>query len=258
MDNSTHKFDPIREKYFRPLERADWWVDFLFYIAAALSVAALLIEKSAHPHLYDFLQIIFTLSVICLFGLGLVIRLYLSPRAQERRLQDFLSSAYGVSLSHEQTKGYYNNNAADPEARVAAQLLENTFHSKSITRVMALRERIKASLYVVIWIVAVLVRSTDLALAGIIAQAIFSEQLLSRFFRIEWFRMRCEKIYDNLFRLFQSNAEPRRFTILAQELLVQYEMVKANAAITLSGKIFERDRLKLAKEWEDIKKTLGL
>ena len=45
---------------------------------------------------------------------------------------------------------------------------------------MAVFERMKIVAYVVIWIIAVLNRSTDLSTVGVAAQIIFSEQILSR------------------------------------------------------------------------------
>src|ERR1700693_5635430 len=62
--------DPIGDKYFRPLEIAARLSDISFYGAAVLSFAALLVEKTGHPALYEFVQIAFVLAVLFVFVSG--------------------------------------------------------------------------------------------------------------------------------------------------------------------------------------------
>ena len=78
--------DPIGEKYFKPLKIAECCSDASFYIAAALSFAALLVEKAQHPELYELVQIAFVLAVLSVFVTGLAIRLYWRPNAEDSRL----------------------------------------------------------------------------------------------------------------------------------------------------------------------------
>ena len=115
--------DPIRTRYYDAVEIADKVSDKLFYANAVLSVASLLVEKQAHPIAYDWILIFFALAVAALFAIGLVSRLYLTPRAEDKRRQDFFTSACGVSLTHEKTDGYYNNDFTEPSKRLAAQVL---------------------------------------------------------------------------------------------------------------------------------------
>jgi hypothetical protein len=114
-------------------------------MSAGLSVAALLVDEKAHGGLYSVVQTLFILFVIAVWALGMSIRVYFGPRAQEKRFQDFLAHAFEIPLSHEQTSGYYNSDATG-RSRVAAQLLENTFHSKDTARRMTWIERTKGIL----------------------------------------------------------------------------------------------------------------
>jgi hypothetical protein len=252
---ASDKTDPLGDEYFAPLVRADHVADILFYVSAALSLLALLIDRAMHPLLHDLANIAFPISVIALFASTLAIRLHFFPRAQVARLRDFVSHAFGKEMTHKKSAAYYNNSASSAPARIAAQVLESSFFSKSILSEMAFRERVQIGAYVLLWLLAVLYRQTDLAVIGIVAQVVFSEQLAARWLRLEWFRSQCEQIYDQVFEQFRSKV---KFDAGPTEVLGRYEIVKATSALSVSSRIFERKREALNDEWEGIRKTLGI
>lgn len=250
--------DPIRARYYDAVDLADKSSDWLFYVGATLSIVALLVEKQAHPIVYDWVLIFFAVAVVALFAIGLVSRLYLTPRAEDKRRQDFFSSACGVSLTHEKTDGYYNNDLTEPIKRMAAQVLENSHFSKAIALRMAKVERAKVAAYALIWLVCLLNRQTDLGIVVAASQAVFSEQVFSRWLRLEWLRMRFEKTYDDVYRLFHSRPAAPKFNAMALDSLGMYETAKANGAITLSSRLFHQLNAELSIEWERIKAELKI
>ena len=260
MANQPPKIDPIRKRYYRPLETAESSSDWLFLLVAALSILALAVERTTFPILYDLVQGAFVVGVLALFFLGLGIRLYWTPRAEDKRRQDLLSNSFSLALTHEQTSGYYNNDQTNPLRRLSASLLENSFFSKNVTLEMAHGERIRVAVYTLIWIVALLNRATDLALAAAMAQAVFSEQIISRWVRLEWLRMRFERVYEHLYRLIQTttNFNKEEFRVRVLEAFGEYETGKGYGGITLSAKVFERLNPSLSMEWEEIRKALNL
>lgn len=250
--------DPIRTRYYDAVEIADKVSDWLFFASALLSVASLLVEKQAHPIAYDWILIFFAVAVAALFTVGLVSRLYLTPRAEDKRRQDFFTNACGVSLTHEKTDGYYNNDFTEPIERMAAQVLENSHFSKAIALRMARTERIKVAVYGVTWLMCLLNRQTDLGIVVAASQAVFSEQVVSKWLRLEWLRIRFEKTYDDVYRLFQSRPTAPKFNAMTLESLGMYETAKANAAITLSSKTFHRLNEELSAEWDEVKAGLKI
>jgi hypothetical protein len=250
--------DPIRTNYFDAVQQAEKVSDWLFYLNALLSFCTLLVEQKAHPDAYDVVLLFFSISVVAMFAFGLILRLYLTPRAEDKRRQDFFSSACNVSLIHQQTDGYYNNDIKDPIKRMAAQVLENSLFSKEIALRMARRERVKVAVYAMIWLVLLYNRRTDLGWIVAASQALFSEQLLSRWLRLEWLRVRFEKTFDDVFRLFQTRPSVSQFNAHALDAMSMYETAKANAAITLSSKIFDDLNPSLSTEWDKIKTTLKI
>lgn len=260
MDNQPTKIDPIRARYYRPLELADDCSDWLFLAVAALSISALAVERTRTPELYDLVQGAFVIGVLALFFLSIGVRLYWTPRAEDKRRQDLLSNSFAVAITHEQTAGYYNNDQTNPLRRLCASLIENSFFSKNVALKMAHGERIRIAVYATVWIVALLNRNTDLALGAAMAQAVFSEQIVSRWIRLEWLRMRFERIYDGLYRLVQTttNFNKDEIRVRVLEAFGDYETGKGYGGITLSAKIFERLNPSLSLEWAEIRKTLNL
>lgn len=250
--------DPIRTNYYDAVQTAEKVTDGLFYLNALLSFSTLLIDQKTHPEVYDIVLILFCISVFVMFALGMILRLYLTPRAEDKRRQDFFSSACSVRLIHQQTNGYYNNDLTNPIKRMAAQVLENSLFSKEISLRMARRERVKVAIYTLIWLVLLHNRRTDLGWIVAASQAIFSEQILSRWLRLEWLRIRFEKTFDDVFKLFQTRPSMTHFNAHALDYVTMYETAKANAGITLSSKIFDELNPTLSKEWDTVKATLNI
>ncbi|MFC5606089.1 hypothetical protein [Variovorax soli] len=253
------KSDPIRERYFDALARADSWADCLFYLGGALSLAALLMDKAAHPVIYNWLQILFAVSVFGLFAVGLATRLYLAPRAEDKRRQDFVGNAYGVGLSGlDRTEGYYNNGQPPGTRRMAAQILENSHFSKAIALRMVGLERAKIVVYTALWLICLMHRETDLGIVVAVSQAVFSEQIVSRWLRLEWLRMRFEKTYDDVCRIFHATPPDQAFDAMTLESLGVYEAAKANSGITLSSRLFHRMNDQLSREWEQARAQINI
>lgn len=252
------KVDPIRSLYYEPLEQAETWSDRIFYATGILSIIVFLIEKNQYPDIYVFAQIVFLLCAVTGFFLSLAIRLYWNPRAQNKRLEDFLSNALGVSLNHERTSGYYNNEETCWIRKTGIQLLENSFFSKEIIALMCKEERIRFFAYIALFLLVIIYRSTPIDLIIVASQVLFTEQLLSRYFRVEWLKMRYENTYDSLYKIFQ--AKPKLDILKAMILnnFVIYENSKANGAITLSSKIFDQHNPRISEEWDKIKDDLKL
>jgi hypothetical protein len=250
--------DPIRKNYYDAVESAERVADWLFYIGALLSLAAVFVDSKTQPNWYEAVMIAFGLVVIAIFTLGLTLRLYLTPRAEDKRRQDFFSSACSANLTHQRTDGYYNNDIKDPLERMGAQVLENSLFSKTIALRMVRKERAKIAVYVVVWLIFLHYRRTDIGWIVAASQAIFSEQVLSKWLRLEWLRMRFEKTFDDTYKLFQSRPLGPQFNAQALDVLSMYETAKANAAITLSSKVFDIVNPSLSAEWDEIRADLKI
>lgn len=250
--------DPIRDRYYKAVEIAERANDLFFYLGALLSFATLIVEKTTYPKPYAWTLGAFVIVTVAMFSVGLCSRLYWVPRAEDKRRQDFFTSACNVRLTHEASDGYYNNDFTKPIERIAAQVFENSLFSKSIALRMTWTERTKAAVYAVAWLVCLMNRETDPGWVVAATQAIFSEQVLSKAIRVEWLRSRFEKTYDEMYRLFQARPRDAEFLAHTVESLASYEAAKANSGIVLSSKVFLRLNPTLSREWDQVKATLKM
>lgn len=250
------KSDPIRERYFNAVENADKATDLLFYLAALLSFASLLIEPSSSW--YRVVMVPFVICVVLVFAIGAVSRMYFMPRADQKRRQDFLGHALGVSLTPENTQGYYNTLLNQGPKRLAVQLLENTFFTKELTRRAAHVQRATVLIYAVIWIAIVTVRETDFGIILAVTQFVFSEQIILKWIRVEWLRSNAERVYASTYRLLQSRVGAKQFLPQALDDFVSYETAKATAGVVVPSKLFDKLNNHLSRSWDDIRSKLNV
>lgn len=252
------KSDPVNINFYIPLARISFISDLAFFLGAILSVATIYINKENHPALYSFTSIAFAISVAAVFIIGLLVKLYYFPRAEDERIRDFLGHAYGLNLTYKPTDAYYNNNAKSAAKKIGAQLLENSLFSKEISSKMLKGMAVRYSIYAIIWFYTALSRDVDYGIVLIASQILFAEQVLSKFIRLAWLNLRFERTYDQTYRLFLNNVADEKFECAIIEYLIFYETSKTIASLQLSSRIFSKINLKLSSDWESIKKKLNI
>lgn len=258
MSTTITKIDPIRDKYYVPLQRAESWSVWLFYATAIVSVAVLFVDKGSLPTAYLAAQTAFVAFALASALLNLMMRLYLGPRAQEKRVSDFVSNAFNVQLTSERTVGYFCNNATDPPRKLALQLLENCLFTKETVRLMCSEARLTFGIYLLIWLVVVINRGSPIDLVVWVCQIVFGGEILSAWLRVEWLRHRTESIFEALLRQYQSAAADTPFFLASSvDAFARYEADKATSGVTLSNQVFEKHNDRLSKEWDRIRATLG-
>lgn len=104
-----------------------------------------------------------------------------------------------------------------------------------------------------------LYRNTELNIISIIAQTLFSSELLSKYIRLEFLRSENEKIFEELYNMFliskKSNVALKAKII---DALTRYESAKAYSGIKQSSNIFHEINGNASKEWEEIKNKLDI
>ena len=256
--SNPQRSDPIRDQYYKSLEFMDKLSDLLFWVATVLSFAALFIDENTHTLWSKSIQIIFIIIAVTLFIIGQSVKLYFWPRSESPRRLDFLSYGLGVDLTHVRTGHYYNNKEIDPIRRTGAAILENTLFTAAIVGKMLHFVRVFTLLYFLGWIAALAIRDTSLGLITVAAQVLFSEQIISRWLRMEWLRSKCETFHNVLSSLFRSSPSPEALQPHVWAVFAEYECAKTNAGILMSNKIFEKINPALSQEWEQIKKSANI
>jgi hypothetical protein len=260
--------DTVGDKYYQPVQISEKLGSLLFWVSGALSIFSILADDRLSANLLglenaaiasEVSKVLFPVFVVALFIQGIAHRLYFLPRAEEARRANFLSDGYGVNLSDEETEGYYNNNFGGSVERVAANCMESAFFSAAISKEMLKSIRAWSAIYLIVYLILVVSRRTDIEMIELAAGVVFSEAVLSNWLRGEFLRHRSEDVYERMRRLFADNPSTRdvHWGARALETLLRYETTKAIAAITVSSKHYRRMNDGLSSEWERRRKTLG-
>ena len=261
--------DTVGDKYYRPVQLSEKIGSGLFWFSGILSIFATFIDGKMMADLLganraaiasEILTVLFPIFVVALFFQGLAHRLYFLPRAEEARRANFLSDGFGVSLSDEETEGYYNNSFDGSVQRIAANCMESAYFTAAISKEMLKSIRAWSAIYLTVYFILLVSRRTDIEMIELAAGVVFSEAVLSNWLRCEFLRHRSEDVYDRLRRLFADNPSTRddHWSARAHEALLRYETTKATAAIPVSSKHYRQMNTSLSAEWSRRRKTLGI
>ena len=253
----TERIDDL-EKYYSPIEIFDKLAETLFWASAFLSVLILYSSTIKCALLYESLDSYVSVAFIILVVLHSIFvhcnSFYLIPKAENMRRKQLLSDAFGIPLTPEQTKLYYNNEISPSAIKLGVNVLENAFFAKNVCGEMAKKQRVKILIYSIVWFVALSSRSTNLGLILTLTQALFSSEIIFRWIKIEVLRSKNELVYDSLYNLFlnRGNSEDKNILAGILDSFASYESAKASASLKQSSKVFHKLNPILSEEWKRI------
>jgi len=252
--------DPVGKRYYQPLKTINSVTGVLFWLVALFSLATLLVDQEKFQIWYGLIQVFFVVAALLFFVLGLAQRLYFFPRAEDKRREELLGDSYGVEHVGQKSEGYYNNDQEYPLKRLAASIMESAFFTHEVAQSMLKRQRVIVAVYLIIYTFAVFNRTTNLEILVVVAQVVFSEEVMSRWLRMEWLSFRCERVYDQLGRIFRGKQDFTNAYIQLQaiEWFAFYETTKVTSATLISSSLFIKLNDKLSEEWNQTKERLGL
>lgn len=139
-DRESERFDGI-DRYYVSIGKFDRFAGMLFWGAAALSVASLFAADIPWAFAREIPAVLYAISVAANLLVTLFLRFHLIPVAEQKRRKQLLSDAFGVPLTPEETRLYYNNTFDASLPRLGANVMENAFFGKHVCGEMAKSER---------------------------------------------------------------------------------------------------------------------
>lgn len=252
----TNRFDSLDEHY-KPIGILDNISTILFWLIFVLSLVILYVKDVNINKILSGMFILLTLS----FSISNnILKIYLIPKIESKRRVHLLSNSLGVCLDHERTNRYYNNNIEPSLLKLGANVFENSLFAKTIVSKMLFKERIKIAIYTLIFFTSILYKGFDLSITAIIAQTLFSGEIISKWLYMEYLRHENERIFEDMNNIFLSYIENKKVEFQAQIIanLVRYESVKAYCGIKQSSKIFLEINDETSSKWEEIKRDLKI
>lgn len=254
---TTGRIDTI-DAYFQKVSRVNKWNSFLFWFSVFCSIAVFFTNNK--PTVNYIMNIIFIITTVLYFIINNWLTLFLLREAQNKRRIHLLSDSLGVNLDDEQTNLYYNNSQSPSIIRLGVNVFENSLFTWRITEEMAKNERLKVSLYVLIWLLVMLIREVNLNFIAIIAQTLFISGLIVNYVKLEILRNSCAQLFNEFRQIFLIKGLNTNHQIVATilSLVFRYETVVASMGVHLSSKIFHRINPAVTDEWESVKRNLHL
>ncbi|MEC4806937.1 MAG: hypothetical protein SAJ12_15650 [Jaaginema sp. PMC 1079.18] len=258
-NTSTTRVDEV-SKYYAPAEQLGTISIVLFWLNAALSFIMPYSASILDKEWSSFLQVIFLILVLIYFSAFQISSLYLGPRAELMRRKQLLSDSFGIPLSQDHTSLYYNNSFSPSLQRLGASTMENALFSKEIASRMLIRKRLIISGYLLVWLLVFSLRHNNLDLLTWITQLVFSSKILAEWLKLEVFRFRCERVYNELYSHFlhKLGQDSSRAIANVLDAFVSYEAAKSNAGILLSTKNFQKLNPTLSERWKSICQKLDM
>jgi hypothetical protein len=244
------------EYCFDVATRADKWGGVVFYIAFTASVVLAVSDNPqtdaiCHPCL---------IAAAALAILSTAVTTIYQTEGNRFLRATQLSHALGAGAGEPIRADYYNNNLPQSLLKLAATTLENTMFTKDVLSKMAVKMRFKTGLYVVLLLILFTCRATPTGWLLVLAQTLFSADLLLKLVRLERFRVRTVRVHERLeqfFLLTGSADRPNHLAVLIGAF-ADYECAKDEAAIPLESKYFEELNEGLSIKWVEMKIRLNI
>ncbi|MCY8123051.1 hypothetical protein MOC55_13660 [Bacillus spizizenii] len=256
----SERFDSL-DKYYKTINSFDLASRILFWVNTVLTVAVYFLDGNDQAK--SILTGLFIITTLLYFVADNSLGIFLIPGAEEKRRTHLLTNSFGVPLDNERTNKYYNNTLEPSLLKLGANVFENSLFASRVTSEMAKQERWKILFFVLVLVVSLMIRNTDIELISIVAQTIFTSTLLSSWVRLEVLRKKNKDIYKCLYDVFLlrrdgggTNEESTYARIL--DCFVQYESAKAYSGVKQSSKIFFRINDEVTAEWEQTKRNLKI
>lgn len=244
------------ESCFRAATLADKCGTAVFYFVFAISSVLLAfegpkVESFGHPALI----VAAALAITC----TVVTTIYQTEGNRALRATQ-LSDALGAGMGEDIRQDYYNNLLPQSIRRLAATTLENTLFTKEILSKMAVKQRFKGGFYFILLVALLVYRETPTNWLLMLAQTLFSADLLLKWIRLERFRVRANRVHQHLSQFFLQNGDPTRPNDMAVLLgaFTDYECAKDEAVMPLEDKIFKRLNPELSRKWQELQERLRI
>jgi hypothetical protein len=248
------------DRHYKTIEKLNSTTSTLFWVNAALSIVVFFVDNYSTAK--TVLLFVFTITTLAYFLIDNYLSIFKIPKVEDKRRVHLLTNSFNVPLDNERTNKYYNNELEPSLLKLGANIFENSLFAERVTHEMAKRERIKVILFIAVFVVAILLRTTEIELISILAQTLFASTLVTSYLRLEVLHHKNKAIYDCLHDIFLFHNQPtendEKLSAKLLDCFVKYESAKAYSGVKQDTKIFLKINPEVTQEWEEIKRNLNI
>lgn len=249
------------DRHYLIIEKLNKTIAILFWVNAFLSIAVLFVNN--YDTIKSIFLFIFIMTTIGYFVIDNYLGIFKIPEVEDKRRVHLLTNSFNVPLDNERTNKYYNNELDPSFLKLGANIFENSLFAERVTHEMAKKERIKLGIFLTLFLLVILLRSTELELISILSQTLFTSTLISAYLRLEVLHSKNKSIYNCLYDIFlfhsQSTSEnDEKLSAKLLDCFVKYESAKAYSGVKQDSKVFHKINTQVTQEWEEIKQRLKI
>ena len=256
----SERFDSL-DRHYKKIEELNMATSILFWMNAALSIVVFFVDN--YITVNNILLFVFTITTLSYFIIEINLSIFRIPEVEEKRRVHLLTNSFNVPLDNERTNKYYNNELEPSLLKLGANIFENSLFAERVTHEMVKRERIKVGIFVLLFVIALVLRTTEVELISIIAQTLFASTVIPAYLRLEVLHSKNKAIFDSLYDIFllhsqRTSDSDEKLSAKILDCFVKYESAKAYSGVKQDSKIFHKINDDVTQEWEEIKRNLNI
>lgn len=222
---------------------------FAIYIINFILMVIVLLDIS--DKLNEFLNYILIISNIIYISLSGFNDIVLKNKAENELRKTMIANSFDVNITTKKTDNYYTNNSKPSIERMGMNCFESTLYTKKNTEKMIKDKLVKVIILVISWVILI-TKIENVELILLLTQILFSTDVLLDLLKIIYYHINVSVIYDNFYRMFVTNKYEKKNIPIIIEFVMEYECLKNYCHITLSNKIFRKERAEIEKIWNAI------
>lgn len=241
------------------IKKVDFLATLVLCISAALSLVIIAIDRVPDLTIKDGLNY-FASATFCGFSILYfildIIQNYLFQLAESNRKNDFIDNSLNTKLADKNSHGYFSNDNVPPGIyKLGINCFENTFFTKSISGKMITAKVVVMILIILLYLAVAFLADQRVLIA--VLQMALPITIFQQTIRLIIFHSSIKSIFVKFKLIFASASLDKRDSLLLDNV-INYERALAWASIQLDEKLFSKNNMALAQEWEEIKKQHGL
>jgi hypothetical protein len=242
--------------YFKRAGISDACGEWIFRGVFALSAVALLFPQ---PSVQEIVNPMLIAAAVAGVVVGAVGPIWQNEGNRLLRCTQ-LTNALGAPLGEDARKNYYNNLVPASPDRLVVTTFENSFFTTEILQHMLWRRRLVAGGYLLVFVLLIASRWTSSGSLVLLAQTVFSVDVVLHWIRMERFSYRVNRVRQGLHQFFVQGGTAGDQNGLAITLaaFADYECAKDEAAMPIDGRLFKKLNPKLSKQWDQLRATLKI
>lgn len=178
--------------------------------------------------------------------------------AGKKHFPDLLDNAFGTALTTEHSENYYSSNEVKLGAgKLAWNVIENCFFTKSIYEKMLPPVLFKCIFFVIFFLLAVFFNQTDwvLTILRLTVPIVWIKKAIVFYYAYHQFKNQFNLAYVVMTHEYKNN---KQLLVDSVNILLQYESLKAWLNVPADSDIYIKERERLNNEFADMSKNFTI